>query len=89
MQRGRPCTVPRQRVRHNRRLHPVPDDFPQRLEWFGHASGLSWAEIARRIGVTPITVRRWRKAGVRPNYRQLRALHEVADALALLHLLVD
>ncbi len=81
--------MPRQRVRHNRRAQPVPDDFPQRLGWFKHASGLSWAEIARRIGVAPITVRRWRNAGVRPNYRQLRALHELADSLGLLHLLVD
>ena len=81
--------MPRQRVRHNRRAHPVPDDFPQRLGWFRHASGLSWAEIARRIGVAPITVRRWRNAGVRPNYRQLRVLHELAGSLGLLHLFIE
>ena len=81
--------MPRQRIRHNRKPHSVPDDFPQRLEWFKHASGLSWAEIARRIGVAPITVRRWRRAGVRPNYRQLVALHELAGNLGLLHMLVD
>ena len=81
--------MPRQRTYYGKRVYVLPDDFPQRLEWFNHASGLSWAEIARRIGVAPITVRRWRKAGVRPNYRQLRALHDLGDRRGLLHLLVD
>ena len=81
--------MPRQRTHYNRRAHTVPDEFPQRLGWFKHASGLSWAEIARRIRVAPVTVRRWRKAGVRPNYRQLMALLALAESLGLTHLLVD
>ena len=48
----------RQRTYHSRRTYDVPDDFPQRLMWFKHASGLAWVEIARRLGVDPVTVRR-------------------------------
>ena len=42
-------------------------DFPQRLKRFKEESGLSWAEIARRLGADPKTVRRWHKDGVLPN----------------------
>ena len=44
----------RQRTQYGRK----PDDFPQRLVRFKHASGLSWVEVARRLGVDPLTVRR-------------------------------
>ena len=60
--------------------------FPQRLMWFKHASGLSWVKIARRLGVDPVTVRRWWQRGVRPNYRHLKALQDLADDLDLGHL---
>ena len=60
--------MPRQRAHHRKRVYLYPDDFPQRLVWFQHASGLPWAEIARRLGVDPLTIRRWRYKGVRPNY---------------------
>ena len=30
-------------------------------------SGLSWAEIAHRLETYPLTIRRWRYKGVRPN----------------------
>ena len=40
--------MPRQRAHYSRRAYPFPDDLPQRLGWFKHASGLPWAEIARR-----------------------------------------
>ena len=30
-------------------------------------SGLSWGEIARRLGTYRLTIRRWRYKGVRPN----------------------
>ena len=83
------CAMRRQRVTYRRRAYPVPDDFPQRLAWFKHASGLTWAEIARRIGVDPVTVRRWWKKGVRPNYRHLKALHDLAESLGLGHLFAD
>ena len=81
--------MPRQRTQYSRRASVVPDDFTQRLVWFKHASGLSWAEIARRLGVAPMTRRRWWKAGIRPNYRHLNALLSLADDLGLGHLFRD
>ncbi len=75
--------MPKQRTQYRRRIHAISDDFPQRLEWFKHASGLSWAEIARRLRVPPLTIRRWRKNGVRPNYRHMKALLALADSLEL------
>ena len=78
--------MPRQRTQYRRTPHAFPDDFPQRLVWFKHASGLSWVEIARRLGVDPVTVRRWWQRGVRPNYRHLKALQDLADDLGLGHL---
>ena len=81
--------MPRQRTHYNRVAHAIPDDFPQRLVWFQQQSGLSWAEIARRLGVDPVTVRRWWKRGVRPSYRHLMALQELADSLGLGHLFAE
>ena len=71
------------------KTHVFPDDFPQRLERFKEESDLSWAEIARRLGVDPVTVRRWWQRGVRPNYRHLKALQDLADDLGLGHLFTD
>ena len=42
--------MPRQRQQYSRRTHVFPGDFPQRLARFKVESGLSWSEIARRIG---------------------------------------
>ena len=81
-----PASMPRQRTQYRTKPHGFPDDFPQRLVWFKHASGLSWVEIARRLGVDPVTVRRWWQRGVRPNYRHLKALQDLADDLDLGHL---
>lgn len=81
--------MPRQRTRYNRKTYYVTDDFPHRLVWFQQQSGLTWAEIARRLGVSPITVRRWWTAGVRPSYRHLMALLDLAEDLGLRHLFVD
>ena len=36
-----------------------PHDFPQRLKRFQEESGLSWAEIARRLGTYRYTI--WRR----------------------------
>ena len=78
--------MPRQRIQHSRIAYVFPDDFPQRLERFKEASGLSWAEIARRLGVYPHTIWRWRMAGIRPNTEHMLALLELADELGLGHL---
>ena len=56
------------------RTHVFPNDFPQRLERFKEESGLSWAEIARRLRTYPLTIRRWRFNGVRPNLAHQVAL---------------
>ena len=79
--------MPRQRTHHSRITHVFPDDFPQRLVRFKAESGLSWVEIARRLGTYPYTVNRWWKEGVRPHFRHLMALLELAEALGLAHLL--
>ena len=78
--------MPRQRNDHRRVIYAFPDDFSCRLVRFQQESGLSWAELARRVGADPLTVRRW-KAGVRPNARHLLALQALADDLGLGHLL--
>ena len=75
-------TMPRQRVHHTRITYDFPEDFPRRLELFKDGSGLSWAELARRLGTYPDTVRRWR-SGVHPNARHLMALLDLADSFGL------
>ncbi len=69
----------RQRTRHSRITYAFPDDFAQRLERFKEESGLSWAELSRRLGGHPLAVRRWRLAGVQPNFRHLMALLDLTD----------
>ena len=54
--------------------------------WFKHASGLSWAEIARRLGTYPHTVWRWTEGKLRPNVKHMLALLEMAGSLGLGHL---
>ena len=51
--------MPRQRAYYSTSTHALPDDFPQRLERFQKESGLSWSEIARRIGTYQHTVWSW------------------------------
>ena len=58
--------MPRQRTHHSRRTYVFPDDFPQRLVRFKEESDLPWAEIARRLGTYPHTVKRWWKEGCGP-----------------------
>ena len=79
--------MPRQRTNHRRRVYLFPDDFSDRLELLMKESGLTWAEIARRLGVDPLTVRRWWKYGVRPNVRHQMALLGLARDLGLGHIL--
>ena len=65
---GRACAMPRQRTHDSRRTYVFPDDFPRRLERFKEESGLSWAELARRLGTSTLNLRRWKDKGVRPNW---------------------
>ena len=81
--------MPRQRTYYSRRTHVFPGDFPQRLERFKVESGLSWGEIARHLGTYPLTIRRWRYKGVRPNLAHQTALLDLADNLGLGHIFTD
>ena len=81
--------MPRQRTHHSRRTYVFPDDFPERLVRFKEKSDLPWAEIARRLGTYPHTVKRWWKEGVRPHFRHQMALLDLADDLGLGHLFTD
>ena len=81
--------MPRQRINYSRDTYVFPDDFPQRLVGFKEVSGLPWAEIARLVGTSPLTVRRWWKQGVRPNTQHLMALLDLAEDKGLVHLLTE
>lgn len=78
--------MPRQRIDHSGRIYGLPDDFPECLERFQRESGLSWSEIARRIGTYRHTVWRWANGRSRPNYQHRRALMELADSMGLGHI---
>ena len=81
--------MPRQRKHHGGRVYLFPRDFPLRLRRFQEESGLSWAEIARRLGVHAFTVWRWLEAGVQPHHRHLLALLDLAEELGLGHIFID
>ncbi len=81
--------MPRQRIRHSRETYAIPVDFPQRLRRFQRESGLSWSDIARRLGTYRHTVWRWAEGRTRPNYQHRRALYELAESMGLGHLLTD
>ena len=49
---------------------------------------MSWAELARRLEMSDLNLRRWRE-GVRPILRHLTALLELAEELGLGHLFTD
>ena len=82
-------SMPRQRIHHSRVTDEVPHDFPERLERFKEESGLTWAEIARRLDVHHETLRRWRKDRARPSMRNMMALVALADSLGLGHIFRD
>ena len=50
---------------------------------FQEEPGLSWPEIARRIGTYRHTVWRWTEGVVRPNVKHMLALLELANDLGL------
>ena len=80
--------MPRQRIDYNIPTYEFPGDFPERLKRFQVESGLSWSEIARRIGTYRYTVWRWKEGRGRPNTEHMMALLELADGLGLTHLLI-
>ena len=73
------------RQRHVYRLEPpqFPADFPERLDEFRRAAGLSWRELARLLQVNVRSVHRWRN-GARPDAGRLLSLLELATELDLL-----
>ena len=81
--------MPRKRIRYSAVARGFPADFPQRLKLFKEESGLSWAEIARRVGADAESVRRWKEGQARPNAEHLGALLVLADSFGLGHLFRD
>lgn len=81
--------MPRQRIHHTREIYDFPDDFPQRFRRFQEKSGLSWSEIARRIGTYRSTVGRWKEGRGRPNAGHMMALLDLAQSLGLRHIFTD
>ena len=78
--------MPRQRNRYTSVTYALPEDFPQRLKRFQEESGLSWSEMARRLGTYRHTVWRWAEGRARPNYQHRKALMELAGSMGLRHL---
>ena len=64
-----------------------PADFPDRLERFLRAAGLTRLGLARLLRVNARTVRRW-NAGAKPGSGHLLNLLELAAGMGLLHLLL-
>ncbi len=81
--------MPRQRVDYNIQTYGIPGDFPERLRRFQGQSGMSWSEIARRIGTYRHTVGRWQKGRGRPNMEHMMALLKLAEDLGLAHIFTD
>ena len=61
-----------------------PPDFPERLQRFREAAGLSWRGLARRLRVRVRSMWRWR-AGTQPDAGHLYALFNLAAEMGLLH----
>ena len=64
-----------------------PPEFPERLERFVKAAGLSWRGLARRLRVNARCVWRW-KAGTKPDPGHLVSLFNLAAEMGLLHILL-
>jgi DNA-binding transcriptional regulator YiaG len=58
---------------------PCPADFPERLDEFRRAAGLSWRELARLLRVNVRTVHRWRQGAIPEGGRLLALLDLAAD----------
>ena len=81
--------MPRQRIAYNIQTYEFPDDFPERLKRFQTEFGLSWSEIARRLGTYRHTVGRWKEGRGHPNMAHMMALLELAEGLGLAHIFTD
>ena len=77
---------PKRSRRGKRTVQVLTGEFVKALEDFQEASGLTWAEIARRLGTSVVNLWRWRQ-GVQPNMHHLIALQDLADGMGLGHLL--
>ena len=80
--------MPRQQMHHRRGFYEFPKDFAECVKRYIKASGLSVSERARRLGTSPVTVRRWSK-GFQPTFDYLLALKDLAEDLGLSHLESD
>jgi len=71
------------------RVEPAtfPEDFPERLEAFREAAGLSRRELARQLRTDVRILKRWNN-GTRPDAANLLALFVLAAGMGLLHLLL-
>ena len=79
--------MPRQRINHRSGTYYVyPESFPQALKDFKEAADMPWAEMARLLGTSTMTLWRWREDGIRPNARHLLALQELAKSRGLAHM---
>ena len=56
---------------------------------FKEEPGLSWAEMNRRLGTGPQTMRRWKKGQSLPSTRHMMALLDLAGDLGLGHLFTE
>ena len=81
--------MPRQRIHHSRITYNFPGDFAERLKRFQKECGLSWSEIARRLGTYRHTVWRWKAGRGRPHTEHMMALLELAEDLGLAHLFTE
>ena len=66
----------------------LPRDFTDRLERLKEASGLTWAGLAKTIGVDHKQMYKWRK-GVEPSGGAMFGLFQFAARLGCLGILLD
>ena len=64
-----------------------PLDFPNNLEEFKDAAGLTWRGLARQLKVNARCVRRWR-TGTKPDSGHMYSLLNLAAQMGLLHILL-
>ena len=60
---------------------PWPQDFGRRLERLKLLSGLTWQELAKKLGVTDRAILLWRRGKRRPSGANLLAIMELARSI--------